>query len=341
LETLIRAAALTNFFNVAQERGLNVQPLLRRAGLKQSLLADPDFRVPLGACVTLLEAAAAASGCDNFGLRMAESRQLADFGIVSLLISRQPSLRAALATLIRYRHLVNDSIAMLLEEAGNAVIIRVEVVAGVPSRQAEELAMGVVFRLCGALLGGRWQPLSVSFTHAAPADPRVHRRLFRCALDFNSQFNGIVCAVADLDAPNPHADPAMARYAQRVVDALPRPADQSVAHEVRGAIALLLPMGRATGASVAQGLGLSLRTMQRALDAEGASFNGILNDVRREQATRHVENPQVPISQVAALLGYGSPSTFTRWFAGQFGVPPSTWRTRAMHGNTRTLRNAR
>lgn len=329
METLIRAAALTHFFDVAQERGVNVQPLLRKAGLKQTLLADPDFRVPLAACVTLLEAAAGASGCDNFGLRMAESRQLADFGVISLLISRQPTLRAALATIIRYRYLVNDSIAMLLEDAGNSVIIRVEVVTDGPSRQAQELAMGVVFRLCAALLVGRWQPLCVTFAHAPPADPRVHSRLFRCALEFNAECNGIVCRAADLDAPNPHADPAMARHAQRVIDALPRPSAPSVAHEVRGAIALLLPMGRATGASVAQGLGISLRTMQRALDAEGTSFHDILHAVRREQARQHVENPAVPIAHVAALLGYGSPGTFSRWFSDQFGVPPSTWRGNA------------
>lgn len=329
METRIRAAALTNFFEVAQTRGLNVQPLLRKAGLKRSLLADPDFRVPMAACVTLLEDAAAASDCDNFALRMAESRQLADFGVISLLIAHQPNLRAALATLIRYRHLVNECVAMLLEDAGSSVIIRVEVVGEAPSRQAGELAMGVVFRLCGALLGARWQPLRVCFTHPAPADESVHRRLFRCGLSFNDEYNGIVCRAADLDVPNPAADPAMARHAQRVVEALPRPAAPSVAHEVRGAIALLLPMGRATGASVAQGLGMSLRTMQRALGDEGASFHDILHAVRREQAPRHVENARVPLAQVAVLLGYGSPSTFTRWFSGEFGMAPSAWRSRA------------
>jgi len=29
---------------------------------------------------------------------------------------------------------------------------------------------------------------------------------------------------------------------------------------------------------------------------------------------------------VASLLGYSSPSSFTRWFAGSFGVSPQLWR---------------
>ncbi|MNL12813.1 HTH-type transcriptional regulator VirS [compost metagenome] len=69
--------------------------------------------------------------------------------------------------------------------------------------------------------------------------------------------------------------------------------------------------------------------MQRALGDEGASFHDILHAVRREQAPRHVENPRVPLAQVAVLLGYGSPSTFTRWFSGEFGMAPSAWRAQA------------
>ncbi len=322
METQIRAAALAHFFEVAQSLGLNPQPLLRQASLSRAMLQDPDQRVPASAVVALLEAAAQASGCPTFGLRMAESRQLSDFGAMSLLISQQPTLRAALATLIRYRHLVNDSIALLLEDVGKAVVIRQELVSAAGSRQATELAIGVLARMGSALLGARWQPVSVNFTHAAPADLRVHRRLFACPLAFNSEFNGIVCLAADLDAPNPGADPAMARYAQRFVDALPHPGGGAIGHEVRSAIYLLLPMGRATSAAVAQGLGLSLRTMQRQLDEAGETFSGILNEVRRELAQRYVENPQYSLTRVSGLLGYASPAAFSRWFSAQFGMAP-------------------
>ncbi len=257
LDTLVRAAALTNFFEVARDLGLNPQPLLREARLSRALLSDPDQRVSVNAGARLLELAAQASGCETFGLRMAESRQLSDFGVMSLLISQQPTLRDALATIIRYRHLVNESLAILLEDAGKVVVIRQEVVLDTPSRQASELALGVVFRLCRALLGAHWHPLNVNFTHAAPVDLQVHRRLFGCPLEFDSEFSGITCLSADLDAAIPTADPGMARYAQRFVDTLPRVNAPSIGRDVRSAVYLMLPMGRATCDGVAQGLGLS------------------------------------------------------------------------------------
>lgn len=328
MRTLVRAAALTNFFEVAQEVGLNPLPLLRQVHLSRALLNDPEQRIPVNACAALLEAAAEAAACPSFGLRMAESRQLSDFGVMSLLISQQPTLRDALDTIIRYRHLVNESVAILLEAADKVVVIRQEVVLDTPSRQATELAIGVVFRLCRALLGPSWHPFGVAFTHDAPVNQQVHRRLFGCPIEFGSEFNGIVCLAADLDAANPGGNAAMARHAMRLVETLPRVNEASIARDVRNAIFLMLPMGRATSEAVAQGMGLSLRTMQRKLDESGETFSDILDQVRRELAQRYVGNPDYSLLRVAELLGYGSAASFTRWFSAQFGEAPNVWRKR-------------
>ena len=78
---------------------------------------------------------------------MAESRQLSDFGVVSLLISHQPTLRDAIVATIQYRHLINDSLAMQIDEEDTIAILREEVVSPIPARQATELAIGVLHTL--------------------------------------------------------------------------------------------------------------------------------------------------------------------------------------------------
>lgn len=326
MSPLVRAATLTNFFEVAQSLDLNPLPLLREVGLSRALLADPEQRIPAESAVHLLELAAEAAQCPQFGLRMAESRQLSDFGVVSLLISHQRTLREALTVTMQYRHLLNDTLAMQIEDAGHLVIIREEVVATVPSRQATELALGVLFRMCAAVMAGRWAPQSVNFAHEAPADLSLHQRVFACRLEFGSEFNGIVCRASDLDAPNPSADPAMARYAQRFVESLPLVSEPSLVLDVRKAIYLMLPSGRASTEYVAQALGLSVRTLQRQLDEAGTSFTHMLSEVRRELAERYVANPRYPLVRVSELLGYSTPSSFTRWFIAQFGQAPQQWR---------------
>ena len=326
----VRAAVLTHYFEVAASLKLDTRPLLRRVGLSKDMLADPEQRIPAIAALQLLEASAEAAHCPTFGLRMAELRQLADLGSISLLLAHQRTLRDVLNTSIHYRQLLNESLAMQIEEAGKFVIVREElVVEGCSAlRQANELALGVFSRLCRALLGPHWQPESVHFTHEAPADLQVHRRLFKCRLAFTSEFNGVVCAAADLNLPNPAADPAMATYARRFIESLPGAHERSVVLEARKAIYLLLPMGRANIEHTARGLRLTVRTLQRQLDEAGEVFSDLVTGVRRDLAQVYLAVPKYSLGQIAALLGYSVQSSFTRWFTAEFGMTPASWRSR-------------
>jgi AraC-like DNA-binding protein len=331
----VRAATLSNFAEVAQQVGVNARRLLRDVGLDWGVLGDPDLLLPAEAVATLLESAARESGCQTFGLRMAESRRLSDFGAVSLLIAHQPTLRASLQTVVEYRHLINEVLVMQVEEIGGFFHVRVELVlrGSVPRRQPYELALGVMFRMLSAVLGPRWRPNSTRFSHAAPDDLSVHRRVFRSEVLFDCEFNEIICWGEDLDRANPAADPAMAQYARRFVDGLSDPDRRSATFEVRKALYLRLPEGGASIGQVALALGLTVRTLQRRLDAEGAEFSDLLNGVRRELAERHLESASCSVSEVSRLLGYGQLSSFSRWFLAEFGTSPSAWR--------RELRSAR
>jgi AraC-like DNA-binding protein len=325
---LVRAAVLTNYLEVAQHAGLNPQAELASLGLSKSMLLDPDQTIPVPAAVQLLENAAARSGCQTFGLRMAESRQLSDLGAVSLLLSHQPTLRDALSVLIQYRHLMNRALAIFVEEVGGLVVIREEIVTATPAprRQATELALGVMARLCANLLLQHWRPVSVHFVHDAPADLRLHRRLFGCDVEFGAEFNGIACPASAFAAVNPNADPAMARFARRYLDSLPPDHERSLESEVRQAVYLLLPMGRATVEQVAQSLGMNVRTLQRHLLDKGITFSAVINEVRRDLVQRYMQNPTYSLARIAGLLGYSVPSSFTRWFTAEFGATPANWR---------------
>ncbi len=328
MNTKVRAAVLANYIEVAQQLRLNANDQLRRVGLNKTILSNPDNQISADAALTLLEESSHESGCMTFGLQMAESRQLSDFGVVSLLITHQRTLRDVMHVIIQYRHLLNGSLAMSIEDVGDKVIIREEILTDHPtfSRQAIELALGVLHRMCSALLGVHWHPISIHFTHGAPPELKLHRRIFGCTLEFDSEFNGIVCNAADFDYPNPTADPVMAKYAQRFINTLPAANEFSIVQEVRKTIYFLLPMGRATIEQVAQGIGLNVRSMQRQLEEAGSVFSDLVNDVRRDLVVRYIENPKFSLGHIAELLGYAMPSSFTRWFSIQFGMTPAQWR---------------
>ncbi|KGM40067.1 AraC family transcriptional regulator [Aquabacterium sp. NJ1] len=321
---LVRAAALTNYNEVARAAGLDPYRMLADVGLSSNVLNEPDLRIPADRAVQLLEQSAKASGIESFGLRMAESRRLSNMGPVGLLIRDQPTLRDSMEVLLRYLAMLNGALSLTVEEAGGMVVIRDEVIVGSaqPVRQAVELSVGVILRMMRQFLGADWRPRRVCFVHAAPRDTSTHLRVFGPCVEFNHDFNGIVCSKAELDAANPSADPAMARYAQQLLDTSVVVQEPSLVDEVRRTVLLLLPSGRCSIEQVSAHLGLVCRTVQRRLADQGVSFSTLVNDLRVELATRHVENSERPLTEVAALLGFSAPSAFTRWYSAQFGSNP-------------------
>jgi AraC-like DNA-binding protein len=296
--------------------------MLRQAGLSPNVEREPDLMIPVERVGQLLQASAVQSGNESFGLCMAESRMLSNLGAVGMLIRDQRTLRDSLNVLMRYQVLLNDSLSLLIEESAGVVVLREELMAGhaqQPTRQRIELALGVMLRLMRQFLGDGWQPRRVCFTHPAPRDLRVHQRLFGRRVEFDADFNGIVCAKADLDARNPSADPAMTRYAQQLMDSSATLQRATMLEDVRLTILLLLPSGRCTIEQVADHLGVACRTVQRGLSERQQTFSTMVNDIRRELAARHVLESDRPLTEVAMMLGFSAPSALSRWYQAQFG----------------------
>ena len=329
---LVRTAALTGYFEVAEELRLDTVPLLRRNGLSRPMLSNPEQMLPARPVIRLLEESAEASGCVTFGLRMAERRQLADLGMVSLLIAHQSTLRDALSVLTQFRNRINSTLVTSMERFDGLVLLREHFALDppMPSRQADDLALGVLDQMGRSVLGAGWQPLSISLPYDPPpaSERPVFQRLFSCPIEFNSEFEGILLNEADLDRRNPRSDPALAGHARNLVNAMIDPGERSIVQEVEQAIQLLMPAGRASIASVADSLGMTVRTLQRRLEDEGSQFSDLLDRVRVREVNRFLAQRRLRLTDVADLLGYSSLSAFSNWYRGRFNETPSEARRR-------------
>jgi AraC-like DNA-binding protein len=284
----------------------------------------------------LLEISAAASGREDFGLRLVEFRRLASLGPLSLVLREEPDVRSVLQMLIRYEQTYNQAIRIRLSEAEGLVAIRMDLELGEPAdtRQACDLAVGALHHLQRQLHGTGWQPLSVCFSHLVPADTTNYLRIFGDVVQFQHEFAGIVLRASDLAAPNRLADPLLRPYAHQFLDTIAPapPADVTTMTRVRELIEVLLPTGRCSIVQVARSLGVDRRTLQRRLADSGETFSSLLNAVRTELAERLVPNPRRSLTEIAENLGFAEHSAFSRWFRGQFGCSPREWRTRSHMG---------
>jgi AraC-like DNA-binding protein len=332
----VRAASLTGFVEVSYYLRIDPYDMLRRAKISTRFLDDPENRHEALPVIEMLEDAAERSQCESFGLLMADCRSFSSLGPLSLLLERLPTVGDVLDALNEYRRLMTDVASLECIRGEESSVFCWIVAPGFERTQATDLAVGAGYRILTEALGGRWAPEAVHLTRPAVSNPIQFHQFFSAPIEFDAKFSGYSCATASLETGLQTADPAMAAHARRLLELIPSD-DQfaPVSEAARRAIALLLPTGGGRLADVAPNLGMDARTLERRLALEGASFEALVNDTRKDVAGRFLIASEQPVGSIARVSGYSSTAAFRRWFASEFGKSPSAWR-REMRDFART-----
>lgn len=103
----------------------------------------------------------------------------------------------------------------------------------------------------------------------------------------------------------------------------PKPDASALLRQVEARIEPLLEGGEASIDRVARDLGLSRQTLYRRLKAEGATFEDILDRVRRRLALKLIRGG-ASVKAAAYRLGFSDPAAFSRAFKRWTGSSPST-----------------
>ncbi|MBO9647780.1 MAG: AraC family transcriptional regulator [Variovorax sp.] len=327
----VRSGSLNGYVELVTSLGRDPYAFMRTVGLQAKFLSDSEMLIPRDAVRELLEITARATQTEDLALRLAAQRRLSALGPISLVLREDPTPRAAIDTLCRYLKLVNASLIIHVEDTGSTVIIREDLLPtpGLPMRQSVELAVGTMFRMLGELIGSNWRPLEVCFTHRPPKDVSAHRAFFGRNVSFNQEFNGLICAASDLSRPRDAGDQVAAGFARKYLEAALTDRGESAQESCRQVILALLPGGTCTAQEVARFLHIDRRTLHRRLDAEGLTFSRLLDQVRSDLAKRHLRESDLPLSEVAELLGFARPSSFSHWFHSLFGCSASQWSKQA------------
>jgi AraC-like DNA-binding protein len=325
---MVRSAALTGYEQLVREFGIDPEPLLQAVGLPAAALREPDLRIPVSGLRRLLELSAGAAGIEDFGVRLAETRDPSNLGLLAVVAREARTLRDGIASLGRYMRLHNEALSLRMEPLGQGWLVTVER-HGPAMRQVVEMSVTVLHRTLSGLFGTDWRPELVCFAHPAPRDTSVYRRVFGVRVQFGSTVNGLVCANAAMNRRRTvsASESLLARdakaYLERQLEQLRVP----FLGRVREIVSLSLS-GDCSVERVAALIGIDRRTLHRRLARSGQTYTKILDDVRLDAARTLIAEEQRPLQEVATLLGFGSPSTLSRWFHKRMGSTPTEWRRR-------------
>jgi AraC-like DNA-binding protein len=312
--------------------GIVPGPLLKKAGLTREQIENPQATILVRDQIAFLNVAAESLGDKLLGFRLAQRPDLREFGLLYYVLASSETLIEALQRAARYSSIANRAISQQCID-GRTVGLSFRYV-GV-SRHIDchqiEFWMAATVRVCRQLTGMRLVPSRVRLVHRRAPTPEFAECLGN-NIEFGAANDEIVFASSFRETRIVSADP----YLSKLLTAY---CDEAIAHRpashgpfrsrVENIVATLLPHGKARTSEVARQLGVSQRTLTRRLAEEGLSFSEVLEELRGDLARRYLTDRDLPISQIAWLLGYREVGAFSHAFKRWTGAAPR--KVRAEH----------
>jgi AraC-like DNA-binding protein len=334
-ESTVAASIVTDMLDYLGRRGIVVEEVARALNLNVAELGKPDQRVPGSRVERLFEEAERRTQDPYVGLHMGESYHPGALNILGYVVLSCRSAAEVLDRLARYASILNDGLRVRVTREGEGTVCRFDALDGLdnyltraPRHPIEAMCAGVAVTMRN-LTGQAIEPQRIAFRHRAPSDVAEHRRVFGRDARFGATENLLTFLTNDLEAPvrssNPELLAVFERHASAIIDELDEhgPVSRRVVHLLSERVKGIAP----TLDEVAAELAMSARSVQRALRAEGTSYQLLLDDVRRELAVRHLAVRGTSAAEVAFLTGFSEPSAFSRAFRRWTGSTPGAYCT--------------
>lgn len=325
-------------YDLASDTKLSVGSLLRRANLSLDQAKNPRLRIAVRDQIKFLNLVADELDDEFLGIRLAQTADLREVGLVYYVMASSETLGEALQRVARYSTIQNEGVRIGYR-AGKSVALTFNYfgVARRLDRHQIEFIIAFLLRLCRNLSGLSLVPSQIKLMHHRTRMPSEFKTLFGSHVAFGCETDEIVYPGSIARTPCTNADPylnaLLVRYCEEAVTQR-RKTSTTWQLKVENAIVPLLPHGQAR-LGIAAELGVSCRTLARRLAAEGQSFVKILDSLRFDLATRYLREGDLPITEVAWLLGYSGNSALNHAFKRWTGSTPKRC---ANGGSEMTLR---
>jgi AraC-like DNA-binding protein len=306
--------------------------VLASAGIPADLLATPHARVPAESFSALWLAVNRELDDEFFGLDRRRMK-CGSFALLCHAVLHAGTLDRALRRILRgFAVFLDDVRGELRIEGRDAVVAVTNRIEAAPARRfADETFLVMVHGLM-CWLAGRRIPLSLAeFAHPRPPYAQEYTVMYSQRLRFDAERTAIRFDAQQLALPVVQDAATLKKFL--------RTAPQSVFLKYKNEDSWTARLRRRLRGSiggtewprledVAREFHVAPTTLRRRLDAEGTSYQGIKDELRRDAAVHHLCGTRLSVAEIAATLGFQETSAFHRAFKRWSGVQPGEYRRR-------------
>jgi AraC-like DNA-binding protein len=314
-----------------REVGKDVPAVLAEVGARPEQVNDDAIQLEVPKQIRILKLAAEELKDGLLGFHLARNFDLREIGLVYYVIASSECLVDALLNGKRYCTMMNEGIRIdvRLDDRNLAIALDYVDVDRQSDRHQIEFWLVTVVRICRQVTDTRLAPRHLRIRHRHDEMPAEFRSFFGCDIEFGATSDEIIFPATVASLPSVGRDnylnDLLQRYAEAALADRPQPRDP-LRSAVERVLPQLLPHAKASASSVARQLGMSTRTLSRRLGDEGVAFTEILEEIRAALARRYLAERDLPVSEIAWLLGYREVSSFTNAFKRWSGMTPRQFR---------------
>ncbi|MDQ2757587.1 MAG: AraC family transcriptional regulator [Actinomycetota bacterium] len=315
---MIRSAGLRGLREVVTDLGGDPDALARAARLDPLALDTDELLVDDVAVATVLELAAARLHRPDLGLLVSRHQDISLLGPLAVAIVNSPTVGDTLDATSRYMFVHAPSLRVRLAPDPQGVrgvsALVYEVAPGplAAPRQVVDICLGFLDGLLRSVVGGPYGLRTVELSHEPVAPIAVYEEFFGVRVLTGRPEALLRIPTSLVSRPLVGADPGIRRMALDFLERQTPPDPDVLAPRVSDALRQTLGTSAPELTDVASLLAVHPRTLQRALAREDTTFARILDSVRCERAHHYLTTTDLPLGQVAALLGLSEQSALSR-----------------------------
>ncbi len=318
----------TTWRTVLKDLGIVPADALRRAGLPDDLLQQPSVRLIPEQYYRLWNSIEAEFGDSPLAILLCESTRSESFSPPLFASLCSPNMLVAAQRIAQYKALIAPMELHVTEEQ-DKVVLEFVWLHETPKPPLTFVMMELLFCVTLARLGTRERVCPVDVTTTVLPSPVTEYERFLGTRVRRGTKHRVVFTEADATRPFLTSnEPLWAAFEpalrQRLADLNPK---ATTGERVRAALLEGIPSGLVTIDAVARRLAVSKRTLQRRIEEEGSSFQQLLNETREALSRHYLVETELPIAEIAFLLGFDETNSFYRAFRNWTGATPDSVRT--------------
>ncbi len=314
--------------------------LLRTLGLERGGPVDPADMIEESEYYDFLERVAAVdTDPTTVPLRVGAAMRCDDYGAFGLAWKSATTLRGSYDRAERYA-LILTSVSMYeVEPTFGGAFLRLhrEGERRLGLRLSNEATLASIVQISREVASSPFRPEEVHIKHPAPDSVAEHEAYFGCRVHFGSDQDALRVSERALRTPNKLGDAGIAGFFDAHLAAEVDKLDDSIGldRRVHDLVSTSLSEGVPLLSEVASRLAMSGRTLQRRLAEQGASFQELVDESRRDLAKRLLRDTDFSLIEVAFMTGFSEQSALTRAFKRWVGCTPGAFRAESRSGADR------